>query len=100
MELLFDPDADLKQKLILNIKCRNLPNLDKESNTDPFVVLYSLTPDGQIDAEIGRTEVVKDSLNPEFVQHFTIDYFFEEIQHFRFDLYDCDDANQITNLKA
>jgi len=34
-------DADsLKQKVVLTFECSNLPNLDKGSKTDPFVVLF------------------------------------------------------------
>ncbi|CAH2221538.1 copine-5 isoform X2 [Pelobates cultripes] len=38
----------------------------------------------------GRTEVIDNSLNPDFVRKFILDYFFEEKQNLRFDLYDVD----------
>ena len=34
--------AGLKQKLILNMKCLNLPNMDKRSNTDAFCILWQM----------------------------------------------------------
>uniref|UniRef100_A0A8B9TQJ5 C2 domain-containing protein n=1 Tax=Anas platyrhynchos TaxID=8839 RepID=A0A8B9TQJ5_ANAPL len=40
--------------------------------------------------EFGRTEVIDNSLNPDFVRKFVLDYFFEEKQNLRFDLYDVD----------
>ena len=83
---------DVKQRLMLNIKCSNLPKLDKGSNSDPFVVLYAETMAG--DQYIGRTDTVIDSLNPDFVHGIEVDFYFEEEQRFRFDLYDQDDATQ------
>ncbi|ELW66116.1 Copine-5 [Tupaia chinensis] len=38
----------------------------------------------------GRTEVIDNTLNPDFVRKFIVDYFFEEKQNLRFDLYDVD----------
>uniref|UniRef100_A0A4W6E3U9 Copine 8 n=1 Tax=Lates calcarifer TaxID=8187 RepID=A0A4W6E3U9_LATCA len=38
----------------------------------------------------GRTEVIDNTLNPDFVRKFILDYFFEERQNLRFDLYDVD----------
>uniref|UniRef100_A0A3B5A5H2 Copine 8 n=1 Tax=Stegastes partitus TaxID=144197 RepID=A0A3B5A5H2_9TELE len=40
--------------------------------------------------EFGRTEVIDNTLNPDFVRKFILDYFFEERQNLRFDLYDLD----------
>uniref|UniRef100_A0A6Q2XFM0 C2 domain-containing protein n=1 Tax=Esox lucius TaxID=8010 RepID=A0A6Q2XFM0_ESOLU len=40
--------------------------------------------------EFGRTEVIDNTLNPDFVRKFVVDYFFEERQNLRFDLYDLD----------
>ncbi|CAL8291654.1 unnamed protein product [Boreogadus saida] len=36
--------------------------------------------------EYGRTEVIDNTLNPDFVHKFMMDYFFEERQNLRFDL--------------
>uniref|UniRef100_A0AAV2M527 C2 domain-containing protein n=1 Tax=Knipowitschia caucasica TaxID=637954 RepID=A0AAV2M527_KNICA len=38
----------------------------------------------------GRTEVIDNTLNPDFVRKYIMDYFFEEKQNLRFDLYDVD----------
>uniref|UniRef100_A0A674K586 C2 domain-containing protein n=1 Tax=Terrapene triunguis TaxID=2587831 RepID=A0A674K586_9SAUR len=40
--------------------------------------------------QFGRTEVIDNTLNPDFVRKFILDYFFEEKQSLRFDLYDVD----------
>jgi len=36
--------------------------------------------------QVGRTEMIKDTLNPDFVKHFFVDYFFEESQKIRFEM--------------
>ncbi|TWW61632.1 Copine-5, partial [Takifugu flavidus] len=40
--------------------------------------------------QFGRTEVIDNTLNPDFVRKYILDYFFEEKQNLRFDLYDVD----------
>uniref|UniRef100_A0A8D2MEK1 Copine 8 n=1 Tax=Zonotrichia albicollis TaxID=44394 RepID=A0A8D2MEK1_ZONAL len=40
--------------------------------------------------EFGRTEVIDNTLNPDFVRKFIMDYFFEERENLRFDFYDVD----------
>uniref|UniRef100_A0A674JEX4 Copine 8 n=1 Tax=Terrapene triunguis TaxID=2587831 RepID=A0A674JEX4_9SAUR len=40
--------------------------------------------------QFGRTEVIDNTLNPDFVRKFIMDYFFEERENLRFDLYDVD----------
>lgn len=37
--------------------------------------------------QFGRTEVIDNTLNPDFVRKFIVDYFFEERQNLRFDLW-------------
>ena len=38
----------------------------------------------------GRTENIKNSLNPQFAKAFEVDYYFEEVQKLRFAVYDLD----------
>uniref|UniRef100_A0A8D3D9R3 Copine family member 9 n=1 Tax=Scophthalmus maximus TaxID=52904 RepID=A0A8D3D9R3_SCOMX len=40
--------------------------------------------------EFGRTEVIDNTLNPDFVRKFVLDFFFEEKQNLRFDVYNVD----------
>uniref|UniRef100_A0A6Q2X546 C2 domain-containing protein n=1 Tax=Esox lucius TaxID=8010 RepID=A0A6Q2X546_ESOLU len=44
----------------------------------------------QILIKFGRTEVIDNTLNPDFVRKYILNYFFEEKQNLRFDLYDVD----------
>ncbi|KAJ8301601.1 hypothetical protein KUTeg_020588 [Tegillarca granosa] len=46
----------------------------------------------------GRTEMIKDNLNPDFVKKFVMNYFFEESQKLKFEIYDVD--AQTTRLDA
>lgn len=39
-----------------------------------------------ISSQFGRTEVIDNTLNPDFVRKFVLDFFFEEKQHLRFDV--------------
>ncbi|XP_061252289.1 copine-9 isoform X2 [Bos javanicus] len=44
----------------------------------------------------GRTEVIDNTLNPDFVRKFVLDYFFEEKQNLRFDVYNVDSKTNIS----
>lgn len=39
-------------------------------------------------SQVDRTEVVRSSLHPVFSKVFTLDYYFEEVQKLRFEVYD------------
>lgn len=52
----------------LYLSCRDLPKLDRLSPSDPFCVLYVKSGDQW--QEVGRTEVVWNDPNPEFVTFF------------------------------
>ncbi|XP_061085182.1 copine-8-like isoform X1 [Conger conger] len=82
-------------KVEITVSCRNLLDMDTFSKSDPLCVLYMQGIAGQEWREFGRTEVIDNTLNPDFVRKFMLDYFFEERQNLRFDLYDvdCNSAN-------
>ncbi|XP_007577826.1 copine-8 [Poecilia latipinna] len=69
---------------------RNLLDMDTFSKSDPICVLYTQGMGNKEWREFGRTEVIDNTLNPDFVRKFMLDYFFEERQNLRFDLYDVD----------
>ncbi|XP_075868200.1 copine-8 isoform X2 [Nelusetta ayraudi] len=68
----------------------NLLDMDTFSKSDPICVLYTEGMGNKEWREYGRTEVIDNTLNPDFVRKFLLDYFFEERQNLRFDLYDVD----------
>ncbi|XP_037981202.1 copine-5-like isoform X6 [Motacilla alba alba] len=69
---------------------RQLLDRDTFSKSDPICVLYTQRPGSHQWREFGRTEVIDNSLNPDFLHKFVLDYCFEERQNLRFDLYDVD----------
>ncbi|KAJ8245438.1 hypothetical protein GJAV_G00270760 [Gymnothorax javanicus] len=77
-------------KVEISVSCRNLLDMDTFSKSDPLCVLYVQGVASQEWREFGRTEVIDNTLNPDFVRKFMMDYFFEERQNLRFDLYDVD----------
>lgn len=80
-------------QLELSVRCESLCDKDLLSKSDPMCVMFT-KPKGNPGCpswvEIGRTEVVKDSLNPEFNKKFIVDYSFEERQPVKFEIYDWD----------
>eukprot|EP00887_Chlorella_sp_A99_P002975 scaffold24.g2975.t1 len=80
----------------LSIKCRKLPDKDVFSKSDPMGVLLEKddrAPGGWVEVE--RTDVVANSLDPDFPRPLHLVYNFERLQHMRLVLYDVD-----TNLTA
>ncbi|XP_031656952.1 copine-8-like [Oncorhynchus mykiss] len=88
----FDPftAAIPATKVELTVSCRNLLDRDTFSKSDPICVLYTQGISNREWREFSRTEVIDNTLNPDFVRKFLLDYFFEERQNLRFDLYDLD----------
>ncbi|XP_076125389.1 copine-9-like [Alosa pseudoharengus] len=64
--------------------------MDTFSKSDPVVVLYVQGIGTKEWREFGRTEVIDNTLNPDFVRKFVLDFFFEEKQNLRFDVYNVD----------
>jgi len=100
-------------KIEISVKCKNLKKSDLLSASDPFCVLYSIPHQlaGNLskpkkppkvpsihEKEIGRTEVLYDTHNPEFVTRFRTDYYFEREQTFIVRVYDEDkkDIHDVT----
>ncbi|XP_040049311.1 copine Va isoform X1 [Gasterosteus aculeatus] len=88
----FDPDSGSipATKVEITVSCRNLLDRDTFSKSDPLVVLYTQGVESKQWREFGRTEVIDNTLNPDFVRKYILDYFFEEKQNLRFDVYDID----------
>ncbi|XP_041835741.1 copine-9-like isoform X2 [Melanotaenia boesemani] len=77
-------------KIEITVSCRNLLDMDTFSKSDPVVVLYVQGLGTKEWREFGRTEVIDNTLNPDFVRKFVLDFFFEEKQNLRFDVYNVD----------
>ena len=57
---------------------RNIRDKDVFSKSDPVCVLFMKHHNSW--QEIGRTEMIKDTVNPQWVKRFEVDYRFEERQ--------------------
>ncbi|KAK1806590.1 hypothetical protein P4O66_005091 [Electrophorus voltai] len=73
-------------KVELRVACKGISDRDALSKPDPCVVL-KMQSHGQW-LEVDRTEVLRSSINPTFSKVFTLDYYFEEVQRLRYELYD------------
>uniref|UniRef100_A0A8C3Y4M5 Copine family member 9 n=1 Tax=Catharus ustulatus TaxID=91951 RepID=A0A8C3Y4M5_CATUS len=67
---------------------RNLLDMDTFSKSDPGG--WQSRAGGMAWHGFGRTEVIDNTLNPDFVRKFVLDYYFEEKQNLRFDVYNVD----------
>ncbi|KAF9195288.1 Copine-8 [Haplosporangium sp. Z 767] len=82
-------------KLELKIKCKGLADLDVFSKSDPQCFVFMMDPKTRTWCKepIGKTEMVLNKLDCEFVKSIVIDYRFETIQPIRFTIVDVDDMN-------
>lgn len=86
----------------LSLSARGLINKDVMSKSDPMCVVEEHRPVPNNPAmlewvQIGRTETVKDELNPEWNRKIRMDYWFEVKQDMRFRLFDIDSDSKSLN---
>ena len=81
-------------KLELTISAKQLKDKDVFSKSDPICVVFEAfhypNGGGLKYEEIGRTEQIKDCLNPEWITKIICNYMFEERQRIKFEVYDID----------
>ncbi|EXC05167.1 Protein BONZAI 1 [Morus notabilis] len=73
----------------LSLSASGLRDRDVFSKSDPMVVIYTKERDGTL-VELGRTEVVLNSINPTWITKQTIAFHFEVVQTLVFRVYDVD----------
>uniref|UniRef100_A0A8C3HIJ8 Copine 7 n=1 Tax=Chrysemys picta bellii TaxID=8478 RepID=A0A8C3HIJ8_CHRPI len=78
--------ATCVSKVELRVSCKHLLDRDTLNKSDPCVVLL-MQSQGQW-MEVDRSEIIKSNLHPVFSKVFTVDYYFEEVQKLRFEVYD------------
>ena len=83
MELLDD-----REQIELYLSCQNLRNTDFVGKSDPHVKLF-VQQNGQWITH-GKTDKIKESLNPEFKKAIPIEFIFEVQQPIRLEVWDCD----------
>ena len=78
------PSTTPLTKLQLHLTCKNLMDLDKFSKSDPQVYVFLQDDVAGNWGEVGRTEMIKDNLNPVFTTPINVNYEFERLQKLRF----------------
>ncbi|KAJ8303430.1 hypothetical protein KUTeg_019826 [Tegillarca granosa] len=84
------PSRGPVSKVELRIECEGLPKKDDFSKSDPCAVLFMFQKGNWI--EMGRTENIENCHDPKFAKSFTIDYYFEEVQKIKIEVYDIDNS--------
>ena len=88
--------ANMSMQVNLFISGRKLKDLDTFSKSDPQCRLYE-NKNGNWQ-EIARTEVINNNLNPDFKTSFTVAYYFEKVQHFKFMMVDVDNGQNYDTI--
>ncbi|KAG6646091.1 protein BONZAI 3-like isoform X2 [Carya illinoinensis] len=73
----------------LSLSAINLRDRDIISKSDPMAVVYAKNIDGKLE-ELGRTEVILNSLNPTWIEKVTVAFQFEIVQPLVFHVCDVD----------
>ncbi|KAF5957246.1 hypothetical protein HYC85_004471 [Camellia sinensis] len=79
----------LFSRIEISLSASNLRDRDLLSKSDPMAVVYTKGRDGALQ-ELGRTEVVLNSLNPKWIRKHIVTYYFEVVQTLVFRVYDVD----------
>jgi len=77
----------------LSLSCSDLRVRDRLSHSDPMCVVYMKCGVRGNWTEVGRTETVSNTGDPEWVKSFNINFHFHEKQELRFCVYDIDDKD-------
>ncbi|RDX76473.1 Protein BONZAI 1 [Mucuna pruriens] len=79
----------LFSQIELSFSASGLIDRDVLSKSDPMMVIYARGKNGALE-ELGRTEVILNSLNPTWITKHTLIYHFEVVQVLVFRVYDVD----------
>ncbi|KAF8394494.1 hypothetical protein HHK36_020703 [Tetracentron sinense] len=79
----------LLTQLELSISASKLLDRDILSKSDPMTVVYAKKRDGRLE-ELGRTEVIMNTLDPVWIEKVTVAHQFEIVQPLVFHVYDVD----------
>ncbi|KAL4144256.1 hypothetical protein PRNP1_013394 [Phytophthora ramorum] len=78
----------------LRFRCKGLKKSDFLSQSDPFIVIYMQEAQKRGWREIGRTETIQNTPDPTFAKSFQVDFFFEEVQRLRVEVFDRDSSSE------
>ncbi|XP_073013238.1 protein BONZAI 1-like isoform X1 [Typha latifolia] len=89
VEHLLKSRGGLFSQIELSLSASDLRDRDFLSKSDPMAVIFTKRRDGTLE-EIGRTEVILNSLNPSWIAKVIMNYQFEVVQPLVFQVYDID----------
>ncbi|KAF0891980.1 hypothetical protein E2562_011356 [Oryza meyeriana var. granulata] len=81
--------AGASTQVELSLSASNLGDQEFFTKSNPMVIVYSKSKEGAIE-ELGRTEVILNSLNPSWDSRINVHYQFEVLQPLVFQVYDID----------
>ena len=83
----------------VSIRCADLIDRDIMSKSDPLCAVFQKIGNNKNAKwiEVGRTEVINDSLNPQWAKKFVLSYNFEVRQMLKFEVYDSDSSSNSLN---
>jgi hypothetical protein len=84
----------------LSVRGVDLSDRDLMSKSDPLCIMYQKVGRATDShwREVGKTELVENSLNPAWEKKFVVEYKFEERQQVKFDVYDWDSSASNSGL--
>jgi len=88
-EVYIDGEKYDSAPILLHFSCKNLKNMDTFSLSDPQIIIYSVSENGE-KIEVDKTEIIWDNLNPVFSKSITLDYIFERRQDYFIKVIDID----------
>lgn len=94
----FLPGSSPTSLIELTLKCENLRNTNIVGKLDPFCKILMKEQDESQFKEIARTEVIKDTSSPEWVEKVVLNYNFESAQRIRFEICDADEKDDSDQL--
>ncbi|KAI8027682.1 Protein BONZAI 3 [Camellia lanceoleosa] len=83
----------------LSLSASKLLDRDIVSKSDPIAVVYIKKRDGSLE-ELGRTEVIMNSLEPAWIEKINVAYQFEIVQQLVFHVYDVDTRYHNLHVKT
>ncbi|KAI3863654.1 hypothetical protein MKW98_031246 [Papaver atlanticum] len=86
-------------QLQLSLSAKELLDMDVFSKSDPMAIVYAKRGDGKLE-EIGRTEVIMNTLDPVWITKISTVYQFEIVQPLVFRVYDIDTKYHKMPLKT
>jgi copine 5/8/9 len=72
--------------------------MDIMSKSDPFGILYVKAEKETIWKKLGKTETLRNNLDPHFLKEFLVDYYFEKNQMLKVEIFDDDDNDDDKEL--